>query len=117
MQNQNLYWFTNNADDSDTPPYSAPSPTLVDTGVAADPADRYSFQFDGYVQEIDHILLTRTGWKDFVSVSNAHGDADVSEASPVILDDTTPARSGDHDGQVITIAIDRIFANGFEVQP
>lgn len=117
VQNQNLYWFTNNADDSDTPPYSAPSPTLVDTGVAADPADRYSFQFDGYVQEIDHILLTRTGWKDFVSVSNAHGDADVSEASPVILDDTTPARSGDHDGQVITIAIDRIFANGFEVQP
>jgi uncharacterized protein len=108
VQSQNLYWSM---------PYTAPSPTLVDTGIAADPADRYSFQFDGYVQEIDHILLTRPGWKDFVSVSNAHGNADVSEASPVILDPSTPARSGDHDGQVITMAIDRIFADGFEAQP
>jgi endonuclease/exonuclease/phosphatase family metal-dependent hydrolase len=117
VQSQNLYWFNGNAADTDTLTYTAPSPTLVDTGIAADPNDRYSFQFDGYVQEIDHILLTRTGWKDFVSVSNAHGNADVSEASPVILDATTPARSGDHDGQVIALAIDRIFANGFEAQP
>ena len=69
------------------------------------------------MQEIDHILLTRPGWSDFIRVSNAHGNADVSEASPVILDDTTSARSGDHDGQVIQMAIDRIFANGFEAQP
>jgi hypothetical protein len=63
------------------------------------------------------VLLSRTAWKDFVSVSNAHGNSDVSEASPIILDPTTAARSGDHDGQVVTIAIDRIFANGFEAQP
>ncbi len=115
VRSQNLYWFDGNA--SDPTPYSPPSPALFDTGTAADPADRYSFQFDGYVQEIDHILLTQIGVKDFVSVSNAHGNADVSEASPAVLDASTPARSGDHDGQVITIAIDRIFANGFETQP
>lgn len=116
-QNQNSVWFTENQYDTDVTTYVPPTPSLVDTGFAADPNDRYSFQFDGYVQEIDHILITRNGWKDFIRVSNAHGDADVSEASTVILDDTTPARSGDHDGQVIQIAIDRIFANGFEVQP
>jgi uncharacterized protein len=122
VQAQNLYWYGSaeasaNTADTDTQAYVAPSPTLVDSGVAADPSNRYSFSFDGYVQEIDHILLSRVAWKDFVSVSNAHGDSDVSEASPVILDSSTPARSGDHDGQVITIAIDRIFANGFEAQP
>ncbi len=117
VQNQNLFWFAGNSQDHDTLTYVPPTPSLVDTGFAADPNERYSFQFDGYVQEIDHILITRTGWKDFIRVSNAHGNADVSEASPVILDDTTPARSGDHDGQVIQLAIDRIFANGFEVQP
>jgi hypothetical protein len=117
VQNQNLYWFTGNAADTDVATYTPPSPTLVDSGIAADQNERYSFQFDGYVQEIDHILLTRTGWKDFIRVSNAHGNADVSEASTVILDDTTPARSGDHDGQVIQVAIDRIFYNGFEAQP
>ena len=117
VQSQNLYWFTGNGQDMDTLTYVPPNPTLVDTGIAANPAQKYSFSFSGYAQEIDHLLLSRTAWKDFVSVSNAHGNSDVSEASPIILDPTTAARSGDHDGQVITIAIDRIFANGFEVQP
>jgi hypothetical protein len=117
VQNQNSVWFNGNQYDTDVATYVPPTPPLVDTGFAANPDDRYSFQFDGYVQEIDHILISRSGLKDFISVSNAHGNADVSEASPVILDDTTPARSGDHDGQVVQIAIDRIFANGFEVQP
>jgi hypothetical protein len=117
VQSQNLYWFTGNAQDADTLTYVAPNPTLVDSGVATAAAEKYSFSFSGYAQEIDHLVLTRTAWKDFVSVSNAHGNSDVSEASPIILDPSTAARSGDHDGQVITIAIDRIFANGFEAQP
>ncbi len=117
VQSQNLYWFTGNAQNTDTLTYVAPNPTLVDSGVATNPTEKYSFSFSGYAQEIDHLVLTRTAWKDFVSVSNAHGNSDVSEASPIILDPSTAARSGDHDGQVITIAIDRIFANGFEAQP
>jgi predicted extracellular nuclease len=105
---KNLYWASG---------YVAPSPTLVDSGIAADPANRYSFNFDGLTQEIDHILLSRRAWRDFVRVDNAHGNSDVAEASGVILDDLTAARSGDHDGQVITVAIDRIFADGFGPQP
>jgi uncharacterized protein len=115
----NLYWYSAGDDsaNTDTPSYIAPNPTLVDSGVRAAPGNRYSFNFSGLSQEIDHILLSRTAWTDFVSISNAHGNSDVSEASSIILDDTTAARSGDHDGQVLTIAIDRIFADGFEAQP
>ena len=68
-------------------------------------------------QEIDHILLSRRAWQDFVSIGNAHGNADVSGGDAIIFDSSTPARSGDHDGQVVTLAIDRIFADGYEAQP
>jgi hypothetical protein len=97
--------------------YTAPMPALVDSGIAAAPLQRYSFNFSGLAQEIDHILLSQRAWHDFVSVSNAHGNSDVSEATSIILDDTTAARSGDHDGQVVTIAIDRVSANNFDEQP
>ncbi len=110
----NLFWFNGNAANADTPNYVAPSPALFDTGVAADPAERYSFNFSGYTQEIDHILLTQRARPDFVSVSNAHGNSDTSEASGVILNDLTAGRSGDHDGQVAVLVVDRIFANGFD---
>lgn len=116
-QSKNLYWFSGNAANTDTPAYVAPSPTLVNSAIAADPAEAYSFNFSGLTQEIDHILLSRRAWQDFVSVSNAHGNSDNAEASGVILDDLTAARSGDHDGKIITIAIDRIFANGFDGAP
>jgi predicted extracellular nuclease len=88
------------------------SPTFCDAGLTSDPATRYSFQFDGYVQELDHALLSRTGWRDFVMLANAHGNADTSEAGPEVTDATTPARSADHDGQVLTLATDRLFADG-----
>ncbi len=115
VQAQNQYW-----DVSGT--YVAPSPTLIDSGIKADSTQRYSYNFSGYAQEIDHVLLSRRGWKDFVSVSNAHGNSDVSEAgisgtTPTVLDPTTAAHSSDHDGQVLTIAIDRIFADGLEAPP
>lgn len=107
---QNNYW-----DLSGT--YLPPSPTLVDSGIMADPAQHYSYNFNGYAQEIDHILLSRLAWKDFVNISNAHGNSDVSEAGTTVLDDSTAAHSSDHDGQVLTLAIDRIFANGFDAAP
>ncbi len=33
------------------------------------------------------------------------------------LDDTTAARGSDHDSLVLTVAIDRVFANGYENGP
>ena len=116
VEAQNVYWY-DGSPYNPTPPYSAPDPTLVDSGVAADPTQRYSFNFSGLAQEIDHIVLSRRAWQDFVHVSNAHGNSDVSEATSIILDPSTAARSGDHDGQVVTIAIDRIFADGSDPQP
>ncbi|MBS0569019.1 MAG: hypothetical protein JSS28_00270 [Proteobacteria bacterium] len=90
------------------------TPTMCDAGLTTDPATRYSFMFDGYVQELDHALLTRAAWTDFVSLHNAHGNADTSEAGPEVTDITTPARSADHDGQVVTLTFDRLFGDGFE---
>jgi len=113
-QSKNLYWFNGNSANTDTPAYVAPSPALVNSAVAADPAQAYSFNFSGLTQEIDHILLSQRAWQDFAGVSNAHGNSDVAEASGVILDDLTAARGGDHDGKIIAIVADRIFANGFD---
>jgi predicted extracellular nuclease len=105
--------------------YSAPSPTLVNAVEATtDPAQNpltwnpnYSYSYDGLSEEIDHILLTRAGWADFVRISHAHGNTDVSSASSDVSDPNTPRRLSDHDGQVVTLTFDRIFADGFGPQP
>ena len=115
VASQNVYWFDGNFANTDTPGYLAPSPTLVDTGIKS--SSRYSYSFDGIRQEIDHILLTRTAWKSFVAISNAHGNADISAADPAVLSGTTPVRASDHDGQVVTLLTDRVFAGDFESQP
>ncbi|HST29124.1 MAG TPA: lamin tail domain-containing protein [Rudaea sp.] len=103
VQADNMTWATQTT-----------TPTLCDAGLTTDPATRYSFMFDGYVQELDHALLTRTAWTDFVSLHNAHGNADTSEAGPEVTDTSTPARSADHDGQVVTLTFDRLFGDAFE---
>ena len=97
VQSENLYW-----DQSGT--YIAPAPPLFDTGSAANPADHYSYNFGGYAQEIDHILLSSVAQNDFIAISNAHGNSDVSEAGPAVLDPATAVRTADHDGQVVTLA-------------
>lgn len=101
---------------ADNTDWAAPitTPTFCDAGATTEPATRYSFSYDGYVQELDHALLSRVAWTDFVSLHNAHGNADTSEASLTLTNPNTPARSADHDGQVLTLAVDRIFADGYE---
>jgi predicted extracellular nuclease len=83
--------------------YVAPSPALFDTGSAATPANHYSYNYQGLLQEIDHVILTSAGHGDFVSIAGAHGNADVSIASLALVDPTTPMRTSDHDGQVVTL--------------
>lgn len=117
-----------NASHSIYPPtasYVAPNPTMVNpTEPTLDPATHpldwnpnYSYSFDGVSEELDHILLTRSAWKDFVRISHSHGNADVSSAGPDVSDATTARRLSDHDGQIVILAIDRIFADGSEPQP
>ncbi len=102
LQSENYYWDTSGT-------YLPPSPALFDSGTAANPADHYSYNFSGYAQEIDHILLSQVALNDFSRISNAHGNSDVSEAGPAPLDPTTATRTSDHDGQVVTL--------GFAVTP
>jgi predicted extracellular nuclease len=89
--------------------YLAPSPALFDTGTAAAANDNYSYTFSGYAQEIDHILTSQRAHQDFVQISHAHGNADVSSSSPDVTSAGTARRSSDHDGQVVTL--------GFVVTP
>jgi len=112
VQAENLYW-----DQSGT--YVAPAPPLFDSGSAADPADHYSYNFGGYAQEIDHILLSSVAQNDFIAISNAHGNSDVSEAGPAVLDPTTALRTSDHDGQVVTLGyvVTAFAASGGGVSP
>ncbi|MGB8635670.1 MAG: lamin tail domain-containing protein [Rhodanobacteraceae bacterium] len=90
------------------------SPSLCDANLTTDPDTRYSFVYSGYVQELDHTLLSRVAWNDFVSLHNAHGNADTSEAGSAVTDPGTPARSADHDGQVLTLTVDRLFGDGVD---
>ncbi len=112
VQAENLYW-----DQSGT--YVAPAPPLFDTGSAANPADHYSYNFGGYAQEIDHILLSSVAQNDFIAISNAHGNSDVSEAGPAVLDPTTAVRTSDHDGQVVVLgyAVTPATAGGGSASP
>ncbi|HZX92407.1 MAG TPA: lamin tail domain-containing protein [Rudaea sp.] len=112
VQAENLYW-----DQSGT--YVAPAPPLFDSGSAANPADHYSYNFGGYAQEIDHILLSSLAQNDFIAISNAHGNSDVSEAGPAVLDPTTAVRTSDHDGQVVTLGyvVTPVTADGGSASP
>lgn len=83
--------------------YVRPNPALFDTGSAVSPDQHYSYNFQGLLQEIDHILLTSAGQGDFVSVQSGRGNSDISVASLTLTQDTTPMRTSDHDGQVVTL--------------
>lgn len=87
------------------------SPVLANEVLFVDPAERYSYVFDGSAQVLDHALTTRAAqrWvRDFVF---GHGNADA--AVNAILDDSTAKRCSDHDGFVLYLS-NRIFVDGFE---
>jgi len=63
----------------------------------------YSFVFDGYAQELDHVLMTNPAWRRCVQYSGAHGNADIPEGGPEATDPGTALRSADHDGFVVEL--------------
>jgi len=102
------YYCPTNA--MDVGSYTAPSPVLVDSGTYPDPNGNYSYTFNAYSQEIDHIVMTARANQDFVRISHAHGNADASDSADttnaygaLMLDPTTAVRTSDHDGQVVTL--------------
>ncbi|MBR0343836.1 MAG: hypothetical protein IJI03_01075, partial [Rudaea sp.] len=83
--------------------YVRPTPVMFDTGSTVAQAQHYSYNFGGYLQEIDHILLTDVGKGDFVSVDSGRGNSDTSVASLTLTQPGTAVRTSDHDGQVVTL--------------
>ena len=78
-------------------------------------AERYSFIFRGVSQVLDHALLDRSAWAFFESLEYARGNADVWTGFESDID--TAARASDHDGFVVRLDPDRLFADGFEIDP
>ncbi len=77
-------------------------PNLVNQVLGLDPSERYSYNFGGNGQTLDH-LLTNENLQALVSgveFGRANSDAPASFSS----DPTTPLRSSDHDGIVAFIS-------------
>ncbi len=98
IASQNLVW---------APPITSP---ILHSDCRASPIQStlpkpvpYSFVFDGYAQELDHVLMTNPAWSRCVRYSGAHGNADIPEGGPEATDPDTALRSADHDGFVIEL--------------
>ena len=75
-------------------------------------SEHYSFIFRGVSQTLDHALLDDTAWRSMLSFEFVRGNVDAwfgFESDPA-----TAARSSDHDGFVLRLDPDRLFADGFE---
>lgn len=73
---------------------------------------RYSFIFRGVSQVLDHALLDDTAWRAFNGFGYARANAD--SWSGFEFDINSVARASDHDGFVVRLNTDRLFADGFE---
>jgi uncharacterized protein len=97
LETENVEW---------APPITSPEMTetcRLQSGIGAELP--YSFTFDGYVQELDHVLFTPIASAACVAVRRAHGNADVPAGGPAASDPTTASRSADHDGFVVTLRL------------
>ena len=77
-------------------------PTLTDLVTTMDPADRYSYSFDGSAQVLDHVLVNNRAMQRFSRMHYARFDADFPES--VRSDPTRPERLSDHDMAVAYFA-------------
>jgi len=84
-------------------------PDLVDPNLAkltltVPAAERYSFNFDGTAQAIDHALSSSALTGRVTRVEYARGNSDAAEN--LIYDAGTPLRASDHDGLVVHVLAD-----------
>ncbi len=94
-----------------------PSPTLEIATLSLPPQERYSFEFRGNGQALDHALYSEAAGPHFLAMAYTRGNAD----APEVYNDTPPAGEedlgiSDHDGFVVTLSIiaELLFADGFE---
>jgi predicted extracellular nuclease len=88
-------------------------PTLADEIERMPPGERYSYLFQGTHQVFDHALTNRAAQPYVTGQQFGRGNAE----SPgfLILDDSIPDRSSDHDGLVLFLdTASLLFADGFE---
>lgn len=95
VQSENLLW---------DPSLPIVNPALFDVGAVVPDAQRYSFSFSGYVQDLDHGLITEGFHSRLQWAAIAHGNSDVPAGSADATDPTTARRSADHDGFVMAFA-------------
>lgn len=63
--------------------------------------NRYSFTYDGMLQTLDHILVTKGLWKQTLGLQYVHFDNDYYERNET----TSPTKVSDHDPPVATLAL------------
>ncbi|MGH9381985.1 MAG: lamin tail domain-containing protein, partial [Thermoanaerobaculia bacterium] len=79
--------------------YDAVDPDLRNEVLTLSAEERYSFNFDGSAQVLDHILTSTAAQARVVDAAYARGDADAPES--LLTDYTSPLRISDHDGLVL----------------
>jgi predicted extracellular nuclease len=94
----NVVCDTNTCDDLVDPNLT----NLVDTIVPVE--ERYSFNFSGNAQVLDHALVSESLLPLVSSAEYGRGNADGAEI--LIEDDTTPIAASDHDGLVVFLSKD-----------
>ena len=118
VEDQNLV----NLENDMTPGFSADnqvSPGLVNALDTLPAQDRYSFIFRGIAQTLDHALLNRAANRFVSDFGYMRGNADYWVGFED--DETSIARSSDHDGFVLVLEpgrdVDNLFRDRFQAQP
>ncbi len=88
----------------------AVDPPLFDGVAFLSDEERYSYVYQGNIQVLDHILLNQGAVPLVAGVRAVRGNADVSESYE--YDRTTPLRSSDHDGLVMTLRLSNARDSG-----
>ena len=101
-----------NVNNNDFNDDNIPDPPLALPLLDLPQAERYSFIFRGISQTLDHALLNNTAENLFESLSYSRANADYWEGFEFEI--KTEAYSSDHDGLVVTLNPDRLFADSFE---
>jgi predicted extracellular nuclease/cytoskeletal protein CcmA (bactofilin family) len=77
------------------------NPDLINKVLSLPAAERYSFNFGGSAQVLDHMLVSQALDPAVTDVEYARGNSDA--AVKFETDGTTPLRSSDHDGLVLYV--------------